>query len=317
MLDLRSSNTRLIADWMSVRSAQLAQALLLMGFALAALPVWALDLSDMSSVYVEDFEGESSFPTTPETDIREVGGLVSPTSGNGPPAPPALVSGAAVSSLTPATGGEAFEQQNVVGVMAFAGSVAIRGSYSSYASAITGSGHTIVLASLTSSLDPVQNVVVSARLGHLKDAFGATGEFLFFEIGENDVSTSAYYSGSVTILGPTAISALFSGAPFEMDLRIEPDTLQATGSMTIGAETFTSNLELQTDGFRTGTAAFLLSTLLANCDFYGGPCLDLGQDDSHDVSFDRVEVFVPEPATTFLQGAALMILMGLAARRRS
>lgn len=186
-----------------------------------------------SPTYREDFEGEISFPTTPEVDTQGFGGMDAFRSGNPLPLAPTISGGEmliAVQEASPFT-------------------VALRGSGGSVPIAVETDAR-IGLAARFDGYETVQdptNGQFQTAAVTLQDSTlgnGASGYLLEFGPGALRVAVSnlgPFLSGYDDVaLSSTAEAAIRAGDAFTVELLFDGAADTAQASITVGAETFTT-----------------------------------------------------------------------------
>lgn len=281
-----------------LRDARRAAAVAL-GFAAADAQAGLLDGLG-SPTYAEDFEGEISFPTTPELDALGFGGMDAFRSGDPLPLAPTISGGEmliAVQEASPFV-------------------VALRGSGGSVPIAVEADAR-IGLAARFDGYETVQDptygqfqtaavTLQDSTLGN-----GASGYLLEFGTGALRVAVSnlgPFLSGYDDVtLSSTAEAAIRAGDAFTVELLFDGAAATAQASVTVNAETFT------TDAMTSSTyaamdaidAAIVVNTTTNN----SPPIATIASD------VKEFALHVPEPDAGAAALAVVATLAGLARRR--
>lgn len=272
-----------------IRQASLSCGLLLM-ILHAATPSGALDLSNHALVYLEDFDGETSFPTLPEVNLLSIGANSSiGVDGNNNPFAAPFISGDAVVGSIHSEVPTAL--QNVHVPATFSNSLAIRATFNSFSLGMApadGSASTGVVAVFGPLMGVTPTAVVDAGLG-ISRSFGNTTGFVILNYNEPGVAP-AFTFLAFDPLDPSdaaAISAVLSGTPFTVDLAFDKTTLIATASVDIAGfgEFVAPPLDV------SGIAGITSSTPLAATNLFLSENFGLDVD----VNMEDISVFFPPP----------------------
>ena len=194
-------------------------------------PTQSLDFSNDLVLYYEDFEGETSFPTTPEVDLIEAGGMfgISYTAiGTSVP----TLSGTAVSaSVSSDSYGDSLEEVIVTESLG-TDSFNLRGEYSGLSASLDA------IAEL--HLDATLRDIVEQTIGDigLRLIIDSVGGFAVLRVVERDGTLPAHELNNFldVLVPPLAYDALLAGAAFVLDCQIDR-----------AAETVTASIDI--DGF--------------------------------------------------------------------
>lgn len=297
--------------------------LLCVASAFLASPAWSLDLSTMTSVYIENFDGETGplNTTSPELDLRGVGSLIQQHLGNGPPPYPSPAGNVLPFSPGPTAGPVVWELQGAQAGMTHDWDVAVRADFVNPAVVMNGKAMVSVDLGISSSSNPNDNVVAVGQIIILQDVFGVSGEWAFLQVIEFDFGAQTLVGQSTfTPLTSTARAAIISGGKaFRMDLRIDRSAYLAHvayASLEVDGESFGAMLELSKELRSIGVTELVgVTSQLANCEDlqFSGNCNTVGNnstggDDSIDVDVDRIEIFVGGPEVPTLAPGALGFL---------
>lgn len=194
-------------------------------------PAQSLDFSNDLVLYYEDFEGETSFPTTPEVDLIAAGGLFgisySPIGTDVP-----TLSGTAVSASVSSASSEVFLESVIVTESLGTDSFNLRGEYSGLSASLDA------IAEL--HLDATVRDIVEERVGEigLRLIIDNVGGFGVLRVVERDGTLPAQELNNFmdVLVPPLAYDALLAGAAFVLDCQIDR-----------AAETVTASIDI--DGF--------------------------------------------------------------------
>ena len=191
----------------------------------------ALDFSNSTLVYSEDFVGEVNFPTTPEVNTFSIGdnssvivdGGLNYLGGLGPSGGVVPIS---ISGETPST------NANILVPGTFTNSVGMRGVFDNLsigvapADGVAEAGVSISFGTLQSLTSGLSATVFISRTG------GAITGGIRFQYWEPPAATVI----SATLLTASELNAVLAGASFTVDLALDKATLIATASVDIAGE---------------------------------------------------------------------------------
>lgn len=199
----------------------------------SSAPARSLDFSNDVILYEESFDGEISFPITPEVDTISAGGLVgfSLVGNFGLSGPPPVLDGASVVEIVSRGFDELFASgviftTNSIGT----GSYNLRGEFKGLSASDTG----LAWVQLASNVDSGEiNVgAISMILNAEIDGMGAV--ILSIKVTERDGSTPASFNNSMQItLSAAETVALLGGAEFTLDCQVDRAGETATGSIEV------------------------------------------------------------------------------------
>ncbi|MAG29621.1 MAG: hypothetical protein CL908_01860 [Deltaproteobacteria bacterium] len=202
-----------------------------------ATPVASLDFSSLSLVYAEDYQGESVYLTTPELDAMSAGGMdgegETPLGGSPKPGPVLTGTAARASLTTTAPGAAGFHAMLLRNGTNFGpGPVGFRSRGSVDTFDLTppvGSVSATFFVYASFDTPSVASATVWGAVTLAHDSGTTTAALTLFE---GDGGGGIVPIGAVAL--PTAeAAALLVGAPFELDLIVDRDTLAATTSVEI------------------------------------------------------------------------------------
>jgi hypothetical protein len=207
--------------------------ILLLTLSLVAGPVQALDYSSLVQIYAEDYAAEIGFPTTPELDTLVLGGLTTTPSGE-----PALTGTAARVFVTGGGGSVESKFTTVTGTGVLGrGQIGLRGQFEG----IDIVGHTNGSAALTqvgATFDPTSGdpIFVRALLAIFRDpdAGGALGTT--FAVQEVDSVGIPQNMDFIDLSGSAEEAALLAGAPFTIDLSVDPGLPSASAQASLDVD---------------------------------------------------------------------------------
>ncbi|MEZ4333177.1 MAG: hypothetical protein R3F35_15560 [Myxococcota bacterium] len=284
----------------------LASALLLAPIAPTARAVDLLD--DLGEPgWVEDFTGETGFPTTPDVDSNGLGGLDALQLGDPLPSAPTF-DGSGLSIPVVEAPGSAANLQSAgarlaIGPAPSTGTIGLYGRFDGY--------------SVTN--DPVNGAfqTVALTFRDLTVGNGVSAYLLSFGSGSLRIAISNLGPGILggyqqVFLSPTADAAIRGGAAFEIELRFDLDVRELQGSLRVGDELFVTPVSTH-PSFDTLDAledAIFVTTSTNN----DAPAASVG------ARIDRIETYLPEPDALCASSAACGLLIhwaGLRRRRRT
>jgi hypothetical protein len=223
---------------------------------LVAPPSFALDFSNSTLVYLEDFDGETNFPTTPEVNTLSIGdnsGVAVDGASNlvdflGPVGGvvPISISGEIPSTIA-----------NVLVLGTFTNSVGMRGVFHNFsigvapADGLARAGVAITFGTLSTPTSNLGATLFIDRTG------GVITGGIVFEYAEPPAATVF----SLTSLAVSELNAVLAGASFTVDFALDKDTLIATASVDIEGEGEFTAAPFDLSGFSGITPS---STLAAN-----------------------------------------------------
>jgi hypothetical protein len=181
--------------------------------------------------YVEDYQGESSYPTSPEVDALGIGALTPLLLGNAPlPPPPTLTGTSARLEMSTSAGAEEFQGVGLTNATPMSLGpdldLALHIEADSFTESLVGDGLVVLGATLFSD----SGVNVFASLVHPPEL--AT---MWLVLGEE---TDSVVGETVVFLSMTATAAILSGGAFEIDLVLDRQAGSIAGAITANAEEF-------------------------------------------------------------------------------
>ena len=227
--------------WISLRGVLLGA---LCGLGSAAL-AQGFPVSDDLLIYEEDFQGESSLPTSPEVDLFGGGGLFAFTFNGG--LPPVLTGTVARAEFPAAAAGDiasSLATQNVMPTLAVDTAIGLRGRYANLVSSdLDGTQVSLGADTVDTVLGTPSGFTVNVGLLFFQD--GATLRARM-DITETDQLIPAIPSTLSEVVPDSLAAAIDGGASFTLDLEVRPD---ASG----GA----AQASLEVDGLAPYTTAVL------------------------------------------------------------
>lgn len=283
--------------------------LVLLGAALVSGPASGL-IDHLVPIYSEDFEGESSFPTTPEFDPILLGGMSDLPIGNSSPS--ATFDGSNLSIGLSATAGPFFVEQLIAGPFsAFAPlmTVGARAVLSGYDATVNGVGQTFAGLVLSGP-----GGVVTANLQRFVSSLNPADDLLGLVVSDLDLLTGATNSFDFVVLTGATRAAVEAGQAVEIELLFDGVSGSASAAATIGtvqiatAAITPTFVSVESLGVFAGVTNVFVNSIF-------GP-IDLGRDDALSVDFASYEVrSIPEPAISWLFGTGLAVWFGVSGRR--
>jgi hypothetical protein len=282
-------------------------------------PAKSLDFSNDLVLYEEDFEGETSFPTTPEVNTIAAGGM------GGfylPSFLPPTLSGTAISESVPGLEDGDFQVGAIINPPGTIGtdSFNLRAEFSALSHEGQSPDPSVIDLFVGATFDSGEVSRGSAILSLRVDNFSTFEAQLI--VCERDGSIPVECNNSLEVPVPTdAVAALFAGAVFVLDCQIDR-----------AAETVTGSIEI--DGFSPIIVGPMSFTVLSQTDPIINPLqslfLDTGTSvetdtlvevefDSFRISQTQAAAMVPSlsPVSLALLAAALLGAMAYWRRRES
>ena len=255
-----------------------------------------------SPVYIEDFEGEIAFPTTPEVDTLGFGGTLAFRSGNPLPLAPTISDGEALIAVQEASPFTVPLRGSGVEVpisMLADSAIGVSGCFDGYETVKDPTNGQFQTAAVTLSDSTLDN--------------GASGYLL--ELGSGALRLAVSNLGPGILLGyddvfltTSAEDAIRGGMPFVVELLFDGTARTAQASLTVGGETFT------TDAMSSSTFDLMDAidaVLLVNTTTNNAPPIATIASDLKDFAIYAA----PEPGGSAAAGVALFTL-AMRARRR-
>ncbi len=245
-------------------------------------------------VYVEDFDLETAFPLSPETDPFEFGGMAGYQRGD-PLAPLPTLTGTELAIAVVEADPSSASLQASGAFLAFtppAGEgVGLRGHFDGFAAVRDATRGQFQTATVT--------------LGDTTIANGAAGYLLDFQSGALRLAVSnlgpLFLGGYDDVfLTQTAEDAIRAGDPFEIELLFDRVARTAQASLTVGEESFQTAATTSSTFDTMEIDSALIANTTANND---APLASIAS------NAQRFEIYVPEPSATALNLASFLALM--------
>ena len=265
---------------------------------LAGSPATALPFAPADLIYLEDFEAEVAFPTTPEIDLVAGGGLT-----DAPGEPVALGGGEASVALSSSgfglsQGGAQLEAPSI-GL----DDVGLRGRFNDHARVPSALPLVLYRSGLAAVFEEigVSTVVLFIAVDLQESAGAVTGELL---VRETDFSTLTVVESRLPLSAPL-VAAIDGGAEFTVDSFYDRSAGELSGSLQVDG--FDPVSILVVPSFASGSHAFLVAQQLVSVSEFGAMSLDL----------EDFAVYLPEVTAPPGIGAGIALLALLERRRRT